>query len=210
MTQKKFNYVTWGTLAVSVAIPFTVWGNYVNWEIFDITLYQLFPLFGLLAWMIMCTHYFTGALRIINSNLKKPKFYSGLTGYLVLAFILLHPGLLAYAQYNNGLGLPPQSFVDYYGQGLIIAGMLGTISLMIFLSFEIFDRIKDKPAIKKNWYLVSLSQSLVGCLAPVRSLFRLGRRTFRDDRGQPFAEPCPALRHSTKRFPNRQRGGEQE
>lgn len=170
MSQKTFNYFTWTILLTSVLLPLFVWGEYVNWKIFDVNVYQLFPLFGLLAWMIMCTHYFTGAIRIKSTGLKKPRFYAGITGYLVLLFILLHPGLLAYAQYDNGQGLPPQSFVDYYGQGLLIAGILGTISLMIFLSFEVFKRIRDRPTIKKNWILVSLSQSLAMIMIFVHGL----------------------------------------
>ncbi len=159
MNQRNFNIFTWTVLLVSILIPFYVWGNYVGWEIFDVSLYQLFPLFGLLAWMIMCTHYFTGAVRI-KTGLKKSKYYGGATGALVLAFLLLHPGILAYAQHDNGFGTPPESFVDYYGEALILAGMLGTISLLIFLSFEIFDRLKNNKVINKYWILVSISQSL--------------------------------------------------
>lgn len=174
MTQKSFTILTWKILALSIVLPFAAWGSSLAWRLDSLSPYQWFGLFGLLAWMIMWTHYISGTLRILT-GCKKPSYYSRLTGWLVLSALLLHPGILAYVQFQNGAGLPPFSFVDYVGQNMLLAIMLGSIALTIFLSFEIFDRLKTKQVIKKNWWLISISQSLAMILIFVHGL-QLGPR----------------------------------
>lgn len=121
----------------------------------------------------MWTHYVNGAVRIKNHGLKKPKYYSKVTAYIVLASILLHPGLLALAQFQNDAGLPPASFFSYLGDASRIAVMFGSISLIIFLSFEYFDRARDKAWVKKANLWISISQSIAMILIFVHAL-RIG------------------------------------
>ena len=173
MNQRAFNKLTWVTVFLSLAIVVFSWSRGINWGTGSISAYQLFPLFGLTAWITMAGHYYLGTLRIINPNLKKPKGYKVITGYIVLGSLLLHPGILAYEQFDNGQGLPPTSFYNFVGDGLKLAVMLGSISLVIFLSFEVFERLKDRPRIKKQWTAVSISQSLAMTLIWVHGL-RLG------------------------------------
>jgi hypothetical protein len=173
MQQKNFTLLTWGLFALSTVLPLLVWGNTVNWDFSGLTAYQWFPLFGLLAWMIMWTHYITGAIRIRNPELKKPAYYSKVTSYIVLGSLLLHPGMLAIAQFQNDQGLPVDSFVNYVGEGLRIAVLLGSVSLLIFLSFEFFDRAKHIGWVKRSALWISLSQSVAMLLIFVHGL-RLG------------------------------------
>lgn len=173
MTQKSFTTFSWSTVALSIILSITAWGQGVNWQIDSITAYQWFPLFGLLAWMIMATHYFNGTLRILNPELKKPSYYSKVTSYIVLACLLLHPGILAFAQLKNGAGIPPASFTDYVGESLMFASFLGSMALVLFLSYEVFERLKDRATLKKYWWLVSVSQSLAMVFIFVHAL-RLG------------------------------------
>jgi hypothetical protein len=91
----------------------------------------------------------------------------------VLGCLLLHPGLLAYAQFKNGAGLPPGSFYDYVGSGLVMAVVFGSIALLIFLSFEVFNRLKNYKSVKKWWPLISISQSLAMLLIFIHGI-RLG------------------------------------
>ena len=107
-----------------------------------------------------------------NPGLKKPAGYSKITGWIVLASILLHPGILAYEQFRNGAGIPPKSFYDFR-PSLTIAVILGSISLLIFLSFEVFDRLQSNKSIKKYWWAVSISQSLAMIMIFIHAL-RLG------------------------------------
>jgi hypothetical protein len=118
----------------------------------------------------MWTHYVNGAMLLKYPSLTKPKYYRSFTGYLVLGSLLLHPGLLAYAQFINDQGLPPKSFYDYVGSGLTLAVIFGSIALVIFLSFEIFNRLQDNKYVKKWWIYISLSQSLAMTLIFVHGL----------------------------------------
>lgn len=173
MKQKTFDSLTWGLVVLSLILSLLVWGDGIAWQFGSINAYQWFPLFGLIAWLVMATHYFSGALRITHPYLKKPAYYSKVTSFIVLASLLLHPGILAYSQWRNGFGFPPNSFVEYVGESLLLASMLGSIALTLFLAFEIFDRLKEKAVIKKNWWLVSISQTVAMMLVFIHAL-RLG------------------------------------
>ena len=173
MNQKTFNYVSWAAVIGSVLLATLAWGGGINWNIAGINGYQLFPLFGLIAWMTMANHYYLGSVRLLSSSLKRPKLFGKISEYIVLASFLLHPGILAYEQSNNGQGLPPESFYSYRGGGLKLAMILGTVSLLVFLSFEVFNRIKHNKIIAKYWWAISLSQSLAMILIWVHA-WRLG------------------------------------
>lgn len=173
MTQKTFTYLSWLGVVTMLGLVIYVWGDHASWRIGSLNTYQWFPLFGLLAWTIMALHYYLGSLRVLIPGLRKPNYFKAVTGWLVLGSILLHPGLLAYEQSKNGEGLPPDSFVSYVGEGFKLAAMLGTISLIIFLSFEVFDRIRRGNILKKFWWVISMSQSIAMVLIWIHG-FRLG------------------------------------
>jgi len=123
-------------------------------------LYGWFPILGIWAFSLMWTHYAIGEFRRINPKLPKNELYSKVTGILVLALILLHPGLLVIAQYQNGFGLPPASTLAYVSAPNASALVLASIALIFFLSYEIFDRLKNNPVVKKYWWLVNITQSI--------------------------------------------------
>lgn len=173
MTQKSFNKLSWAVVTGSIGLVIVAWGNNISWNIGDASVYQWFPLLGLIAWITMAEHYYLGTIRILNPGLVKPKNFKEVTGAIVLGSLLLHPGLLAYAQNKNGQGLPPDAFVNYVGEGLRLAVFLGTISLLIFLSFEIFERLKSKKFVSRHWIWVSISQSIAMTLIWVHAM-RLG------------------------------------
>ncbi len=170
MNQKAFNRLTWATVFLLIAIVVFSWSRGINWDSGTISAYQWFPLFGLVAWVTMAGHYYLGSLRVVYPELKKPKGYKKFTSFLVLACILLHPGILALEQSRNGQGLPPTSFYNFVGDGFKLAVILGSISLIIFLSFEVFERIKDRNIIRNNWTAISISQSVAMTLIWVHGI----------------------------------------
>lgn len=173
MTQETFKKISWGSVIVSLLLVFVAWGSDVNWEIGELSAYQWFPLFGLIAWTVMAGHYYMGALRLQSPGLKKPAHYEKVTSYLVLGSLLLHPTILAIKQNAVGEGTPPQSFINYAGEGFKLAVMLGSLSLILFLSFEVLNRLQKTAKLKKMWWLVSLSQSLAMIFIWVHAM-RLG------------------------------------
>lgn len=136
-------------------------------------LYVLFPYLGILAFSFMWTHYAIAEVRRINPKLPKNELYSKVTGILVFILILSHPGLLALAQYQNGAGLPPGSAYAYVGKMGASAVTLGIIAWFLFLSYDVFDRIKNRPFVKNNWWLVNITQS-VAMLLILKHSFELG------------------------------------
>lgn len=162
-------WLPWIVFAVITALPFLAWGANLGWEFTGFSSLSLFPLLGLLAWSTMWTHYVLGSVRLMNGKTKNI-VYSKFSGFFVLFLILLHPALLVYGMRKVTGLLPPESYAAYVGDGLVWAVLLGTISLIIFLSFEVFERLRHKAVIKKAWFFISLSQMLAMVLIFVHSL----------------------------------------
>ncbi len=103
--------------------------------------YDLFPLLGLMAWMLMWLHYVSGSLkryaRLADDHAVLKKYFR-VTSMVVLVLILLHPALLYAGLFADGLGLPPAStFAVYASDAMRVALVLGYISLTVFLLFEL-------------------------------------------------------------------------
>lgn len=163
--------IAWGLSALVCLLAVVAWiQGYGGLEVEDLSLYLLFPLFGLLAFSLMWTHYVVGAIRRLVGIDKAPlKQYFGVTGWAAVVFILLHPSLLIFQLWRDGAGLPPTSYQNYVGPALKWAVMFGTLSLLIFLSFETkrwFD--------KKGWWPVIEYANVVAMFAIIAHSLALG------------------------------------
>ena len=134
---KQFEILEWTIGAVVTLLAVVVWLNGRSILGGGITIYDVFPVFGLIAFGLMWTHYVNGSIRRASGVPKHAKgaYWVVSTG-LVLASIILHPLLFNVALFNDGLGLPPQSYVEAY-QSLAGFVTLGSIALFVFLSFEL-------------------------------------------------------------------------
>lgn len=114
-----------------------------------LTVYDIFPLLGISAFSLMWTHYVLGSLRrFLHVNVKDRGAYYKVSSVIVLFLILLHPGLLVAGLYRDGFGLPPVSYLTVYSENYMQTAIgMGTISLIIFLLFELKSRLKNK-----NWW----------------------------------------------------------
>lgn len=130
--------VTAWCLSISVLlISFFVWKEANNGEI-STNPYRLFPLLGVIAYGLMWVHYIIGAIRrYFDVSKESLKRYFEATSVLVLTAILLHPGLLIIKLWQDGQGLPPNSYIEYVAPTAQWAVALGSVSLLIFLSFEL-------------------------------------------------------------------------
>lgn len=151
----------------SVLIAIVAWGQGNNWKLVGISTYQLFPLFGLLAFSLMWSHYVAAALRLYfkidRTVLAK---YFEFTSLGVLAAILLHPGLLAWQAWRDGMGLPPASQVRYVSPMLGVYVVLGIIAYIIFLSYE----FRRKFGQKSWWKYVAYASDSAMFLILLHSL----------------------------------------
>lgn len=129
----------------------------------SITAYTIFPLLGLVAFSLMWTHYVLGSTRrLMKVDLKENKQYFKITGFIVLFLILLHPGILIATLYRDGFGLPPNSYLTVYAEPAMKGAiMLGTISLLIFLAYELHGKFKNKSWWKYVEYLQILAMFFI-------------------------------------------------
>ncbi len=143
---KQLQVFAWGTSAVAVALSFIAWGESIAWRFDRLSSYSLFPLFGLIAFSLMWSHYVTAALRqYFKLDRAVTRTYFEITSFVVLAAIVLHPGLLIWQLWRDGYGLPPNSYVQHYvAPSLRWAAFLGSMSLLIFLVYELRRRFRVK------------------------------------------------------------------
>jgi hypothetical protein len=124
------------TAAVSL-LAIYVWGSSLAWNFDGLSIYALFPVLGLLAWSIMWSHYMAMYWRQRLLTEDSLKDYFRLTGYAVLVLLILHPGLLIYQRFRDGFGLPPHSYETYVAPSMAWITLLGTVSLLVFLAYEL-------------------------------------------------------------------------
>ncbi len=132
------------TSAVSLLAVY-VWGASFSWQPSAINAYGLFPVLGLLGFSIMWSHYMVGEMdRAFHRSVDRTSYFR-ITGYIVLAVILLHPGILTYQRLRDGYGLPPASYESYVAPGMAWLTILGSIALLAFLTFELHRFYKSRP-----------------------------------------------------------------
>lgn len=135
----------------------------------NITIYDVFPPLGLTAFGLMWTHFVMGALRRYSEAPKRARdVYMTVSMGIVLALIILHPGLLWLGLYLDGFGLPPISYLTAY-QSQLLAVLLGSLGLTIFLAFE----LKRWFGRKKWWRFIEWAQ-IIGMTAIFFHALQLG------------------------------------
>lgn len=166
-------YVAWILGATVCALAFVAWGDDLNWQLDHLSAYIIFPLLGLTAYSLMWSHYMAGAARgILKLDNRAFANYFKITGWIVLALICLHPGLLIYQRFQDGFGLPPGSYESYVAPGLGWLTLLGSASLLVFLAFELHRLFGSR-----SWWKYVLVAGDMAMLAIFYHGLRLGTQT---------------------------------
>lgn len=157
-SEKNFVIFAWTQAALTVFVTFFVWGQGLNWQAARLSAYSLFPLFGLLAFSLMWGHYIVDAIRrYFDLRPELTKQYFEITSGVVLAAILLHPHILIWRLWKDGFGLPPNSYLAVYGApGMKLALAIGTVSLGIFLIYELRRKFRNRSW----WWSVQLASDI--------------------------------------------------
>lgn len=138
LSPKQIQAVAWALSLGAFALAFVAWGQGYRWQLSDLGVYQFFPLLGLTAFSLMWSHYIAAALRqYVGVEPAVLRNYFEITSGAVLAAILLHPGLLGWQLWQDGLGLPPGSYKLYIGAAAYTWILVGLTALIIFLSYEL-------------------------------------------------------------------------
>lgn len=133
----------WLLSAVVTLTALIAWWTMYNGRI--VSTYQLFPLFGLLAFSLMWAHYMVAVAKMhTKADKNELKAYFEITSLVVLVAILLHPGLLIWQLWHDGFGLPPNSYLEFYGEGAKLAILAGTVSWAAFIAYEFRRKFKEK------------------------------------------------------------------
>jgi hypothetical protein len=174
--QKLLEYGAWGLSLLTMVIAFVAWGDKLHWKFNHLSTYSLFPLFGLLAFGLMWSHYAAAVARKATDEDKTIlKQYFDTTSLAVLACLLLHPGLLIWQLWRDGYGLPPTSYEAYVAKGAVWVAILGSISLLVFLAYE-FHRIYGD----RKWWKYVQYASDIAMLAILYHGLRLGSTLHRN------------------------------
>lgn len=152
-------------------IAFIGWGSMNSWQFNNLTLYTIFPLFGLLAFSILwCQYAVLSSMKFFKVTGKELSQYFEVTGWIFLIAIFLHPGLLVWQLWRDGFGLPPESYLNnYVAPGLAWAVLLGTLSFLIFLSYELRRWFSGR-----SWWKFFTYASDIAALAILVHSLRLG------------------------------------
>lgn len=161
------NFAIGALTVLIIGLCLFAWGRGLNG---NPTIYEIFPVFGLLAFSLMALHYIGGSIKRSlglagdESALKK---YFTVTSYIVLILILAHPALLYIGLYQDGLGLPPLSSFEVYPQTVArVALVMGLLALTAFLLFELRRWFKQK----KWWKFIEYASVAAMILIFVHSL----------------------------------------
>jgi hypothetical protein len=162
----------WALSGAVSLLSIYVWANSFSWQLSNLSTYMIFPVLGLLAFGIMWSHYMVGAMRRTFLKDADLRSFFRYTGYAVLLLIVLHPGLLIYQRFRDGFGLPPGSYESYVAPGMAWITLLGSVSLLIFLAFEL-----RRWFSKKSWWKYVLYLNDVAMLAIFYHGLKLGTQT---------------------------------
>ncbi len=150
-------------LSLAVAtVAFVAWGQGIRWQFAHLSSYQFFPLFGLLAFSLMWSHYIASFVRQL-SNIDRQVLHSyfEVTSFAVLVAILIHPGLLAWQLWRDGLGLPPGSELMYVSPKLKIYILIAMTAWLIFLAYEFRRIFKTRAWWKYVQYASDIAMVLI-------------------------------------------------
>ncbi len=170
MAVKRWKLVAPWALSVLVSgLAVYAWGQSFGWRPSAINAYQFFPVLGLLAFSLMWGHYMVGTVKLSLLREVDLAPYFRWTGYVVLVAIVLHPGILVYQLFHDGLGLPPRSYEHFVAPSLSWITLLGTVCLLTFLAFELHRWYGEK-----SWWKYIVSAGDLAMLGIFYHGLRLG------------------------------------
>lgn len=123
----------WALSSVAALVAVITWLDSLLVPFSNLTTYDIFPLFGLLAFSLMWSHYVVGAFKTYYGvDQAKLAAFFRITAYVVLGAILLHPGMLTWQFMRDGGGLP----VNYVAPHLRVYVVIAELAWLMFLAYE--------------------------------------------------------------------------
>lgn len=170
MKKPSLESVLWMLYIITASLVLVVWGQELRWDFGNLTVYNVFPIFGLLAFSFMWVHYASGFIRDKWFPGQSTKRSFEITSWMVLALLILHPVSFIGKLKSDGYGLPPESYKLFLGEANVVWVLLGTVAFAGLLAFE----LKRWFGKKSWWKLVSVINDVAILLVVLHS-FALGR-----------------------------------
>lgn len=170
MSKEKIIPFAWGLSALALVLSVVAWLQSLLVPLREVTTYDIFPLFGILAFSLMWTHYIIAALsKYARFDKSRLKTHFTVTSLIVLFSLLLHPGLLMWQLWRDGLGLP----VDYVAPDLRLFVIIGQIAWLMFIAYEFYRLYADRPW----WHYVERASDIAMILVFIHG-YALGKDLF--------------------------------
>ncbi len=162
MEERYVQAFAWSLSFAVAVIAVVAWGQGISWHFAGLSSYQFFPLFGLLAFSLMWSHYIASVVRqLARIDREALHTYFEVTSFAVLVAILIHPGLLAWQLWRDGIGLPPGSELMYVAPKMRIYILMAMTAWLIFLAYELRRVFKTRPWWKYMQYLSDIAMILI-------------------------------------------------
>ncbi len=102
-------------------------------------------LLAIIAYGLMWVHYVSDWLKHRYWPKQSTGWQYGVSRWIVLIAILVHPILINAYLFQNNFGFPPGSYQKYFGTSALFFILLGIVSLAAFLAFEGKKWLEHKP-----------------------------------------------------------------
>ena len=164
--RKLVKYMLFGGASLAVLYPIWVWFDAANLTLDSMVLFDVFPMFGLIAFSIMWLHIVGGAFRE-----KLEKYFDfdkvvAVSSMLVLGSIILHPLIHFIALIvNRGV-----SIFGYVTNGKEYLIWIAVIAWLIFVGYDILKKFKNRNFFSKHWQVIRFTSTLGFFLILVHSL----------------------------------------
>lgn len=140
-----FNIFAWLLSLTVVVLAFIAWGQGFSWQFDRLSIYSVFPIFGLTAFSLIWSMYVVAFFKRHFKAEGSLELYYKLIPVVIFAAILIHPGLLWWQLWRDGFGLPPESYLQHYiAPSLKWAVMIGTTAWFVFVIYEFRYKFRDR------------------------------------------------------------------
>lgn len=130
------------------------WLDGIGWDVSRLSYLTVFPVLGLVAFTLMWGHIMVAYFRHKYPDMFDYAAYYRQSSHAVLILIILHPLLLVLHQASNDL-----TVFDYAAPAMRVFIVFGSLAFLGFMIYEVVNRLKEKPAIKRNWqYVVAMNR----------------------------------------------------
>ena len=160
-------YLIYGFAYLAVLYPVWMWYESTTLVWNRGVVFELFPVFGLIAFSTMWLHVVGGAIRpSLEKHIDFQKFVT-YSSVVVFVSIILHPALLLF-------GLGPNNLATLFTYGNPIYLWLGIVAWFVLVGYDVSKKFKTREFFANHWETVRLVATLGFFLTLFHSL-GLGR-----------------------------------